>query len=71
VISERAFTIYSFASIGLMLLLLVLLWFDAVDRSLYIPLFLGAIALFVVRMILRIVIARRRQDAPKSSSDTE
>jgi hypothetical protein len=69
-ISEKTFTVYSFISIGLMSLVLALIWLELVDRSLYIPLSIGAAALFAVRMILRIVIARQRRDSARIEAGT-
>ncbi len=42
-----------------MLVLLVLVWFEVVPKSLYIPLFLVAVALFGGRLVLRVLLVRQ------------
>ncbi len=58
-ISHKAVNTYGYISIGVMLVLLALVWFEVVPKSLYIPLFLVAAALFVGRLVLRVLLVRQ------------
>ncbi len=58
-ISHKAVNTYGYISIGVMLILLALVWFEVVPKSLYIPLFLVAAALFVGRLVLRVLLVRQ------------
>jgi hypothetical protein len=42
-----------------MLLLLALVWFEVVPKSLYVPFFLVAIVLFLGRLVLRVLLVRQ------------
>ena len=60
-INSKTVNIYGFVSIGLMTLMLVLIWAGLVPRTMYMPLFLVAAALFMVRITLRLVLARQER----------
>ncbi|MCZ6775641.1 MAG: hypothetical protein O7D34_04185 [Ignavibacteria bacterium] len=58
-ITHKAVNTYGYISISVMLVLLVLVWFEVVPKSLYIPLFLVAAALFGGRLVLRVLLVRQ------------
>lgn len=67
-ITQKAVTIYGIAGIAVMVILLSLLWFKVVPRSLYVPVFLMALAVFAGRLVLRILLLRQeRADRQQSS----
>jgi len=68
-ITERTLNIYGFASIAIMLLLLALVWFQAVPKDWYYPLFFVAAALFVTRLVLRFMHARQKSKLAKSEEN--
>jgi len=53
---------YGYVSLGIMILLLVLVWLKLVPDYLVLPLFFVAVFLFLGRIILRIVVARREKN---------
>jgi hypothetical protein len=57
-ITTRTVNVFGFISIAIMVILLLLIWQQLVPRSLYIPFFLIAIGLFIVRIVLRVIVAR-------------
>ncbi len=67
-LNARAVNIYGMVAIGAMLLMLVLVRMRVVPPRLYFPLFYVAAALFAVRIVLRIMLARQEkkksEDAP-------
>jgi len=68
-LNPRIVTIYGYASIFSMLVLLVLVWFKLVPESMYLPVFLIAAALFAIRIVLRIMLLRQERKAMKGLSD--
>jgi hypothetical protein len=54
---------YGLVSVLVMMLLLVLLWTEAVPSSMRLPLLLVAIALFMVRVTMRLILARQQRQA--------
>jgi hypothetical protein len=54
-------TIYGFASIGVMLVMLTLMWFKIVPQSYYLPFFFIALALLISRIILRLIMTRQEK----------
>ena len=64
-ITERFVTLYGFLSVAVMAASLGLIWFKVVPESLYIPLFIFALAAFIGRITLRIIASRgRKQQDP-------
>jgi hypothetical protein len=66
-ISPQGVTLFGYISITLMLVMLGLLVFQVVPTSLTLPFFLVALALYAVRLVLRIRLARRERDAESAS----
>jgi len=65
-LNPRAVNIYGFIAIGAMTLMLVLIVAKVVPPGMYMALFYAAAALFAVRIILRIALARqqKKSEAP-------
>ncbi len=64
-ISAKTVSMTGVISIIIMAVLLALIVFEQVPRTLYVPFFIVALALFVIRIVLRVLLARqqRRQRA--------
>ncbi len=60
-ISYKTVNIYGFVSIGIMLLMLLLIWAKRVPQEYYLTLFLVALALFLIRIALRLILARQQR----------
>lgn len=58
-ITHSAANTYGYISIGVMIVLLVLVLFNWVPRTWYYPLFGVALALYLVRITLRLILARQ------------
>ncbi len=59
---------YGYVSLAIMILLLILVWLKQVPDTLIVPLFLFAVALFVGRIVLRIIVARQKRSGPMDGS---
>ncbi|MFN0157903.1 MAG: hypothetical protein ACKVRP_07510 [Bacteroidota bacterium] len=71
-ITRKTVNIYGIVGLVLMSALLSLVWLEVVPRTMYLPLFLMAAAIFIGRVVLRIVVARHEQkDPPSHSSPVE
>jgi hypothetical protein len=68
-LNQKSVNTFGFVAVGLMAIMLVLIWAQLVPRSMYIPLFLIAAALFLARITLRLVLARQERIAKKSHED--
>ena len=66
-LNQKSVNSFGFIAVGLMAVMLVLIWAQLVPRSMYMPLFLIAAALFLTRITLRLVLARQERLAKKSS----
>lgn len=62
-LKARTVNIYGFIAIGIMLLMLVLIWAQLVPRSMYMSMFFVAMALFLIRVTMRLVLARQARGA--------
>jgi len=71
-ITSRTLNIFGIVSIAFMLLCIVLVWLRLVPRWVDVTLFFVALALFAVRVILRMKLQRdgRRRTAESTPSDT-
>ncbi len=58
-INERFLTLYGVVSIALMVLLLLLVWLRVIPSEYNIAAFMVVLLLFIGRIVLRIVVARR------------
>ncbi|MEW6510259.1 MAG: hypothetical protein AB1428_04805 [Bacteroidota bacterium] len=58
-LTQKSVDRYGVVAIVLMAVMLVLLWAGAVPRSMTLPLFLVAAALFLIRVTLRLILARQ------------
>ena len=65
-LTEQAANRFGLAAVLVMAALLVLVYFRIVPPSWNLPLFIVAVALFAIRLLLRVMIARRnrRTDSP-------
>ncbi len=57
-LSSRSVNVFGFISIGIMIIMLLLIWRQAVPPSMYVPFFLVAVGLFIIRIVLRIMVSR-------------
>lgn len=62
-LKQRTVNIYGFFAIGIMIVMLVLIWARLVPQSMYTSMFLVALALFLVRVTLRLTLARQEREA--------
>jgi hypothetical protein len=71
-ITHKAANTYGYISIAVMLVLLVLVLLQAVPKAWHMPLFGVALALYLVRITLRLILARQaRLDRQGRSSEHE
>ena len=68
-LNPRAVNVYGFIAIGAMTLMLVLVVAKAVPPRMYSALFYAAAALFAVRIILRIALARQQRKKAELSGE--
>jgi hypothetical protein len=72
-ITHKAANTYGYISIAIMLVLLVLVLLQAVPKAWHMPLFGIALALYLVRITLRLILARQarvdRQDRPAEKDE--
>ena len=68
-INPRAVNVYGFIAIGAMTLMLVLVVAKVVPPRMYSALFYTAAALFAIRIILRIVLARQKKKEAELSGE--
>jgi hypothetical protein len=66
-LNPRTVNIYGYISIGVMTLMLVLMLARLVPSSMYMALFLIAAALFMIRITLRLVLARQQGEEKKGT----
>ncbi|MBX2992488.1 MAG: hypothetical protein KF749_15150 [Bacteroidetes bacterium] len=62
-ITPKTVAVFGYISIPVMLIMLALLWFRIVPDTLTIPFFSIALGLFLVRIVLRIQLARNERRA--------
>lgn len=60
-LTRKFINVYGFVSIGIMAVLLVLIWFELVDKSWYIPLFAVAFVIWSSRFLLRAMLVRKER----------
>jgi hypothetical protein len=68
-LNPRAVNVYGFVAIGAMTLMLVLVVAKIVPPRLYSPLFYAAAALFAIRIVLRIALARQQKKKAELSGE--
>lgn len=66
-ISPQSLTLFGYLSITVMLVMLGLLVFQVVPRSLTVPFFIIALALYAARLAMRVRLAKRERDAARAS----
>ncbi len=69
-LNQKSVNTFGFVAVGLMAIMLVLIWAQLVPRSMYMPLFLIAAALFLARITLRLVLARQERIAKKGTEES-
>ena len=70
-ITERTAMQFGVAAIAVMVVLLILVGFRLVPPSWELPLFIGAVALFATRLVMRTILVRRkRRDVRPSEPPT-
>ena len=62
---------YGYISIAAMVLLLIAVLFELVPRSWYYPLFAVALTLYMIRITMRLVLARQARLEKKARQETE
>lgn len=69
-ITPRWFNIYGYLFLVVVVAMLVVVWFKLVPQSMYVPLFLVALVLYLIRITLRLLLDRQRrvQEREKSAS---
>ncbi|RPH33985.1 hypothetical protein EHM92_08025 [bacterium] len=60
-ITPRWVNLYGYVFLAIVAAMLVLVWFQLVPQSLYIPLFLVALVLYLIRITLRLLLERQRR----------
>ena len=70
-ITPRLANMYGYISIGAMVLLLVAVLFEWVPRSWYYPLFAVALTLYMIRVTMRLVLARQSRLEKKARQQAE
>ena len=68
-LNPRTVNAYGYVAIGAMTLMLVLIVARVVPPRMYTPLFYVAAALFAVRIVLRVVLARQQKKAGMSGEE--
>lgn len=64
-LTRKFLTIYGIIGIVVMAVSLLLIWFKLVPSEYYLPLFIGAFAIWISRLVMRLMLVRkeRREDA--------
>lgn len=70
-LTQKTVNTLGIISLALMLGLLLIVLFELVPRWLYQPLFFAAVGLFLVRMVLRFMLARQQKAEDASSDEPE
>jgi hypothetical protein len=65
-LNKKTVDLYGIISITVMLVLLLLLWLQIVPRTLSLPVLLVALALFLMRITMRLILARQERQARKT-----
>jgi uncharacterized membrane protein YfcA len=60
-VTSRGVNLYGFIAIALMLIMVGIVFFRVVPRSWHFPLFAVALTLFMIRIALRLVLARQQR----------
>lgn len=60
-ITPRWVNIYGYVFLFVIVAMLVLVWFRLVPQSLFVPLFLVALVLYLIRITLRLLLDRQRR----------
>jgi FlaA1/EpsC-like NDP-sugar epimerase len=60
-LNPRWFNIYGYVFLAVVVVMLALVWFQLVPQTLYVPLFLVALSLYLVRITLRLLLERQRR----------
>jgi Flp pilus assembly protein TadB len=68
-LNPRGVNVYGFVAIGAMTLMLVLVVAKVVPPRMYSPLFYAAVALFAIRIVLRIALARQKKKEAELSGE--
>ena len=67
-LNPRWVNVYGYVFLVIVLAMLVLVWFRLVPQSMFIPLFLVALVLYMVRITLRLLLARQRRLQEKETA---
>ena len=60
-INQKFVEIYGYVAIVVMAVMLALIWFEKIPRSLYLTCFIVAATLFLIRVTLRLIVARQKR----------
>lgn len=70
-ITPKLANTYGYISIGAMVLLLIAVLLELVPRSWYYPLFAVALTLYMIRITMRLVLARQARLEKKARQETD
>ena len=60
-LTRKFLNIYGIIGVGIMVVLLVLVWFKLVPSSYYLTLFSIALAIWISRLVMRVIVVRRER----------
>lgn len=66
-ITQKTVNVFGFLSIAVMIIMLILIWRQMVPVSYYMPMFIFALALFIIRIVMRVMLTRRQKRPPAES----
>ncbi len=67
-ITPRWVNVYGYVFLVIVVAMLVLVWFRLVPQSMYVPLFLIALVLYMVRITMRLLLERQRRMQEKEKA---
>ncbi|MEK9139051.1 MAG: hypothetical protein AAB393_18180 [Bacteroidota bacterium] len=68
-LTRKFLTIYGIVGVAAMIVMFILVWFKLVPQEYYLPLFLIAFVIWVSRLVLRMVLARREKEEAAPSDE--
>ncbi len=66
-LNPRVINIYGYVFLAIVVVMLALVWFQLVPQTMYVPLFLVALALYLIRITLRLLLERQRRMQERES----
>lgn len=68
-LTPRTVSIFGYVSLAVMVTLLLLLWLHIVPDTMAVPFFVIAVVLFLTRIVIRFIVARRERKALTGTQD--